>query len=57
MTAKGNGHDPRIRLLEELVVAPTVDTPDTLLSEAGQMRRELGQRLLASLPELLEEGA
>ena len=50
---------PAIRTLEELMAAPTVDTPDTLLSEAGEARRadgrELARRLTAPLDELVDE--
>ncbi len=48
------GSKPQPRTLEELMAAPTVDTPDTLLSEAGQMKRRLGELMFLPLPELLE---
>ena len=46
---------PTIRSIEELMAAPTVDTPDTLLSERGEMVRELGRRVMMPLPDLLRE--
>ena len=51
-----NGKDSRapIRSLEELMAAPTVDTPDTLLSERGEMSRQLGRRLSMPLAELID---
>lgn len=57
---------PGIRSLEELMAAPTVETPDTLLTERGQIWREfgsqesghtwreLGRRLTATPDELLD---
>ena len=43
-----------IRTIEELMDAPTVDTPDTLLSEHGAMVREFGRRLSMPLAELID---
>ena len=44
----------RIRTLEQLMAAPAVDTPDTLLSERGAMGRQLGRRLSMPLAELID---
>ena len=51
----GNDSRPAIRTLEELMAAPTVDTPDTLLSERGEMVREVGRRLSMPLADLIEQ--
>ena len=49
-----NDSRPALRSLEALMAAPTVDTPDTLLSERGEMERQLGRRLSMPLAELID---
>ncbi len=49
-----NDSRPAPRTLEQLMAVPTVDTPDTLLSERGAMSRQLGRRLSMPLAELID---